>query len=69
MFYHLCCGTLPQRIADLHAKYGEVVRIAPGELSFVCEEAWGAIYDKPAQKPQLAKDPSKLNLLGLLVVL
>lgn len=59
MFYHLCRGTLPSRISELHAKYGKVVRVAPTELSFVAEEAWAPIYNKPTHRPQLQKDPSK----------
>ncbi|KAF1992814.1 putative RNA polymerase II mediator complex component Srb8 [Amniculicola lignicola CBS 123094] len=37
-------GTLNQKMADFHAKYGDVVRLAPNELSFGCEEAWRDIY-------------------------
>ncbi|KAL8687684.1 MAG: hypothetical protein Q9218_006217 [Villophora microphyllina] len=40
---------------DLHAKYGEVVRTGPDELSFISPSAWQDIY---VTKPQLPK-PSK----------
>ena len=36
----------------LHAKYGEVVRISPDELSFITPSAWQDIY---ASRPQLPK--------------
>lgn len=39
----------------LHAKYGEVVRVGPDELSFISASAWQDIY---VTKPQLPK-PSK----------
>lgn len=40
--------------ADLHAKYGEVVRVAPNELSYSNAGAWKEIY---AHKPQFPRDP------------
>lgn len=67
MLYYLCRGTLPQKISALHAKYGEVVRVAPNELSFVCEEAWERIYGRVNAngmngradgRGQLGRDPS-----------
>lgn len=43
---------------DLHQKYGEVVRIAPNELSFSGNEAYKDIYGhKKAGQPTLEKDP------------
>lgn len=59
MFWYLCRGELPQKIAELHDRYGPVVRLAPTELSFINEGAWAPIYNKPVGKPQLRKDPSK----------
>jgi hypothetical protein len=45
-------------IVDLHAKYGEVVRAGPNELSFNSAEAWKDIYGhKRAGQPTLTKDP------------
>jgi hypothetical protein len=58
MFYYLCAGRLPYKIAELHAKYGPVVRVAPTELSFNNEDAWWPIYAKQVNKPQLKKDPT-----------
>ncbi|KAL1967665.1 hypothetical protein VTN77DRAFT_2922 [Rasamsonia byssochlamydoides] len=43
-------GNLIYWIRDLHERYGEVVRIAPDELSYSTGEAWKEIYHKPTQK-------------------
>ncbi|RAH84605.1 cytochrome P450 ClCP1 [Aspergillus japonicus CBS 114.51] len=37
-------GQLPHRIRALHEKYGDVVRVAPDELSFIDPTAWRDIY-------------------------
>ncbi|KAJ8117186.1 hypothetical protein OPT61_g1560 [Boeremia exigua] len=37
-------GTPHERIHALHEQYGEVVRIAPDELSFISPDAWRDIY-------------------------
>lgn len=37
-------GRLLNDMADIHKKYGEVVRMAPDELSFAKKEAWEDIY-------------------------
>lgn len=37
-------GRFPYIVQDLHAKYGEVVRIAPNELSFASSSSWDDIY-------------------------
>ncbi|CAK3994067.1 Averantin hydroxylase [Lecanosticta acicola] len=50
--YHHATGNLYQRIAAMHEKYGETVRIAPDELSFTNPEAWPQIYNA---RPQLQK--------------
>ncbi|KAH9992013.1 cytochrome P450 [Xylariaceae sp. FL0662B] len=42
--YHSIRGKLPFVVAELHAKYGPVVRLAPGELSFADVQAWKDIY-------------------------
>ncbi|GME31920.1 putative cytochrome p450 protein [Neofusicoccum parvum] len=50
-------GIHPHRTARLHAQYGDVVRIAPNELSFISAEAWRDIYGhKIAGKGGLPKD-------------
>ncbi|PSN67771.1 isotrichodermin C-15 hydroxylase [Corynespora cassiicola Philippines] len=37
-------GHFPYEIQALHARYGEVVRVAPNELSFMSPTAWDDIY-------------------------
>ena len=37
-------GSLVHRIKELHEKYGEIVRIAPNELSYISASAWHDIY-------------------------
>lgn len=37
-------GSLPYCVKELHDKYGNVVRISPGELSFINPAAWRDIY-------------------------
>jgi len=37
-------GRFPYIVQDLHARYGEVVRIAPNELSFASSSSWDDIY-------------------------
>jgi hypothetical protein len=37
-------GTWHDDILDLHRKYGQVVRISPGEVSFTSQDAIKAIY-------------------------
>jgi hypothetical protein len=56
--YHILRGTLPFKTADLHKKYGVVVRIGPNELSYIREEAWKDIYGHRPGKAELIKDMS-----------
>ncbi|KAJ5747974.1 uncharacterized protein N7511_009670 [Penicillium nucicola] len=49
-------GTSPQEIKRLHQQYGEVVRIAPDELSFTNGDAWKAIYGTRVGHGQKSKD-------------
>lgn len=42
--YKAVRGTLPYDIRQLHDRYGDVVRIAPNELSYITKEAWQQIY-------------------------
>jgi len=62
-FYNLARGRLHSRIHELHEKYGPVVRLAPGEISFITESAWADIYLKPVGKPQLQKEPLQFKPL------
>ncbi|KAH6646157.1 cytochrome P450 [Truncatella angustata] len=47
-------GSTYKWLDRLHAQYGEVVRISPGELSTISPGAWKDIY---LTRPQLKKDP------------
>ena len=40
-----------------HEKYGDVVRVAPDELSYIATSAWKDIYGHRAGKPEMSKDP------------
>ncbi|KAI1333564.1 cytochrome P450 ClCP1 [Xylariaceae sp. FL0016] len=42
--YRLTRGDLPFHVAQLHAKYGPIVRVAPNELAFSTPQAWKDIY-------------------------
>ncbi|KAF2756525.1 cytochrome P450 [Pseudovirgaria hyperparasitica] len=65
-------GTLPYDIRDLHEKYGDVVRIAPDELSYASAQAWKDIYGFRKGLPEIPKDAlfygsmssANLSLLG-----
>ncbi|TVY55884.1 Cytochrome P450 monooxygenase aclL [Lachnellula cervina] len=59
--YHGFNGTLLQYITQLHEKYGEVVRIAPDELSYNTAQAWTDIYGHrtPNGNGNLPKEVSK----------
>lgn len=35
---------LPHAIKDMHEKYGDVVRIAPNDLSYLQSQAWFDIH-------------------------
>jgi cytochrome P450 len=47
-------GRSHQWLSQLHARYGPVVRISPGELTTISPGAWKDIY---LTRPQLRKDP------------
>ncbi|KAJ5486234.1 hypothetical protein N7530_000534 [Penicillium desertorum] len=49
-------GRFPQRIKALHQQYGDVVRIAPDELSFIDGAAWKPIYGTRVGHGQKSKD-------------
>jgi hypothetical protein len=56
--YYRAIGRQTYVVAELHGRYGPIVRIAPDELSFNVEEAWQDIYGKPTPRnTQLRKDP------------
>ncbi|OJD32676.1 cytochrome p450 [Diplodia corticola] len=51
-------GTINKAITEAHKKYGDVIRIAPDELSMISgETAWNDIYGfRGAKKPEFGKD-------------
>lgn len=48
-------GRFPYIVQDLHRKYGEVVRVAPDELSFANSVAWEDIYSNRGSSPAFPK--------------
>jgi len=58
--YYVATGRLPFKLAELHERYGPVMRIAPDELTYILEEAWQDIYGKPQPRnTQLQRDPAQ----------
>ncbi|KAK6593103.1 benzoate 4-monooxygenase cytochrome p450 [Botrytis cinerea] len=47
-------GRIHSAVADAHKKYGDIVRIAPNELSFASVESWKAIYGHPTRGNEIA---------------
>ncbi|KAJ5257242.1 hypothetical protein N7478_013346 [Penicillium angulare] len=43
-FYHSMRGNFNKWISNIHVQYGDVVRVAPDELSYSSGEAWKDIY-------------------------
>jgi cytochrome P450 len=53
--YYAVLGQRSKYSERLHAKYGEVVRTRPNELSFIGENAWKDIYMHRQGHKQMAK--------------
>ena len=49
-------GQLHVACHEAHKKYGDVVRIAPDELSYIAAPAWKDIYGQRPGKAEMAKD-------------
>lgn len=59
LIYHSINGDSVSWIVSLHTKYGDVVRVAPNELSFSGAESWKDIYGhRKGNSPTLIKDPA-----------
>jgi cytochrome P450 len=63
MASHLVAGTTVDNVSRLHAKYGDVVRLSPNEISFISgETAWPDIYGfrtgKMKGHENMQKDPA-----------
>ena len=54
--HFILAGQTAQAVKALHERYGEVVRIAPNELSFINGDAWKAIYGTRPGHGQKQKD-------------
>lgn len=59
---HLLAGTTVQNVTNLHAKYGDAVRISPNEVSFISgETVWQDVYGfrtgKHSGHLNMLKDP------------
>ncbi|KAJ5124310.1 Cytochrome P450 [Penicillium bovifimosum] len=55
-------GTLPMDARKLHDKYGDAVRIAPNEVTFIHPDAAKDILSIRPGKPQRPKDPRPLSI-------
>ena len=57
-------GRLVDDMTRIHEKYGDIVRLAPDELSFATKEAWQEIY---VHRKNLTKSKTwyKGNSIGL----
>ncbi|KAM0799194.1 cytochrome P450 [Usnea florida] len=53
-------GNLPRAVSKLHARYGDVVRVAPDELSLIDPSAWKDIMAAHKGRPLMQKDPLAL---------
>ena len=56
--WHCANGSLPFAIHELHVRYGDVVRVAPDELSYIHPDGWNEIYGHRPGKPEIPKDPN-----------
>ncbi|KAH8588948.1 cytochrome P450 [Bisporella sp. PMI_857] len=53
--YYVFRGTRVFKVAQLHDKYGPIVRVSPNELSYIIEDAWRDIYTTHKGNGQLNK--------------
>jgi hypothetical protein len=44
---------------ELHERYGDVVRLAPDELSYANEEAWREVYGYRSGRKEVGKEVVK----------
>jgi hypothetical protein len=51
-------GDINYKLAELHEKYGPVVRVGRRFISYSTPDAWNDIYAKV--RPELPKDPNAL---------
>lgn len=63
--YYFYNGVLTKKTLELHKKYGSVVRLTPGELSFTSSQAIKDILGHAAGKPEYSKRKNPLPPNGL----
>lgn len=44
LIYYLITGRLPQKMMKWHEEYGDTIRIAPNDLSYIQGQAWFDIH-------------------------
>lgn len=62
-------GKSHQRLAELHERYGHIVRVGPNELSYIQPEAWDAIMGRRKgysenPKPHWYCNPDNKDIVG-----
>ena len=62
--FHSARGDLVHEIKALHDQYGDIVRIAPDQLSYVNPDAIKDIYERRAGQPENIKDPRMSSVRG-----
>ncbi|RJE23407.1 Cytochrome p450 [Aspergillus sclerotialis] len=62
--FHSARGDLIHEIKALHDQYGDIVRIAPDQLSYVSPDAIKDIYERRAGQPENVKDPKMSSVRG-----
>lgn len=58
--WHTYFGSISHAMSKLHARYGDVVRIAPDELTLIDPSAWKDIMAAHKDRPVMPKDPADL---------
>ncbi|KAH7413024.1 cytochrome P450 [Cadophora sp. MPI-SDFR-AT-0126] len=62
--YYVFKATRVYKVAELHNKYGPVVRLGPNELSYIDERVWKDIYGYHKDGGELQKHMPAINALG-----
>ncbi|KAK0121998.1 hypothetical protein ONS95_010266 [Cadophora gregata] len=62
--YYVFRATRVYKVAELHNRYGPVVRLGPNELSYVDERVWKDIYGYHKEGGQLQKHMPAINVIG-----
>jgi cytochrome P450 len=59
--FSLVRGRIKLDLAELHDKYGDIVRVTPTTLSYIHPDAWDDIYQRKQGQPVLAKDMKRFS--------